>query len=70
MNFEKEEQKKITDQDKLTKQSGNKGFIRFISISISLAMIAYTTCMCLQKVNKYSNEPKNKQQIEEPVKTK
>ncbi len=67
MNYMKKEQEKITDQEIIEREKINKGVIRFVSITITLAMIAYTAYMCLQKDNPYHGEIENPKKVEESV---
>ncbi len=67
MNYMKKEQEKITDQDMIQREKINKGVISFVSITITLAMIAYTACMCLQKKNSYHGVIDNPKKVEECV---
>lgn len=67
MNYLDKEKKKINDQDILEREKINKGVVRFISITFTLAMLAYTVHMCLQKNNYYHGVILNPKNIEESV---
>ena len=70
VNYLKKENEKITDQDILEREKVNKVIVRFVSITITLAMILYTAHVCLQKNNYYHGTIDNPKKVEESIENK
>ncbi len=66
MDFLKEEQKKITDQEDKSEKL-RKGIITFISVSIILGFLAFSYEYFLVKENKYHGSIKNLKKIEDNI---